>query len=241
MEKNSNSIFQVKNILNYFNDMKHINVQHISLTNIPKQNDDYSCGVFVCVYSHCASLMINEDLSKHEWCDKFCSLSALYDIHDFKSIIHDFCVRLQYNENSTINKSRSSSSLLSIHEGIPPKVNQKQESSDMIEKSNDFSSKLNNDSSDNKSDFDESSLDESFSNSNNCSYSNDSSSEDIDFDVHSYQFKIASKHKKETHEYSCDLMIHHLLNDNDMYTHDPNIALNVENYEKRIVIIKYWK
>ena len=36
-------------------------------------------------------------------------------------------------------------------------------------------------------------------------------------------------------------MIHHLLNDNDMYTHDPNIALNEENYEKRIVIIKYWK
>ena len=88
--KKSNSIFQVKNILNYFDDMKHINVQHISLTNIPKQNDDYSCGVFVCVYSHCASLMINEDLSKHEWCDKFCSLSALYDIHDFRSIMHTF-------------------------------------------------------------------------------------------------------------------------------------------------------
>ena len=100
-----------------------------------------------------------------------------------------------------MNKSRSSSSLLSIHEGIPPKVNHKQESSCMIEKSNDLSSELNNDSSDNESDFDESSHDESSSNSNNYSSSNDSSSEDIDFDVHSYSLKIESKHKNEIHEY----------------------------------------
>ena len=33
-------------------------------TNIPEQNDEYSCGVFVCLYSYCASLMINKDLSK---------------------------------------------------------------------------------------------------------------------------------------------------------------------------------
>ena len=58
---NANSILQVKNILKYFDDMKHINVQHISLTNIPKTNDNYSCGVFVCLYSYFASFMINED------------------------------------------------------------------------------------------------------------------------------------------------------------------------------------
>ena len=42
------------------------------------QNDDYSCGVFVCLYSYCASLMINEDLSKDEWCDVFCSITMIY-------------------------------------------------------------------------------------------------------------------------------------------------------------------
>ena len=60
--KNLNNKLQVKNILKYFDDMKHINVEHISLTNIPRQKDDYSCGVFVCLYSYCASSMINEDL-----------------------------------------------------------------------------------------------------------------------------------------------------------------------------------
>ena len=33
-------------------------------------------------------------------------------------------------------------------------------------------------------------------------------------------------------------MIYHLLNDNDVYTHDPDISLNKEYYEKNIVIIK---
>ena len=75
--------------------------------------------------------------------------------------------------------------------------------------------------------FDESSL-----NSNNYSSSNDSSSEDINFDVHSYQFKIETKYKNEIHEYSCDPMIYHILNDNMMYTYDPDIALNVEYYSK---------
>ena len=140
----------------------------------------------VCLYSYCASLMISGDLSKDEWCDKFCSLSALYNIHDFRSIIHSFCLRLQYDENLTMNKSRSSSLLLSIHEGLPRNVNQRQESSSMIENSNGFSSELNNDSSDNEFDFDESSHDDFSSNSNHNSSSNDSSSEDIDFDVHSY-------------------------------------------------------
>ena len=64
--KNFNSILQVKNILQYFDDMKHINVQHLSLKSIPKQNDDYSCGVFFCLYSYCASLMINEGMSRDE-------------------------------------------------------------------------------------------------------------------------------------------------------------------------------
>ena len=71
------------------------------------------------------SLMINEDLSKDEWCDEFYYFSATYDIHEFRSIIHAFCLRLQYDENLRMNKSRSSSSLLSIHEGMPPKVFQK--------------------------------------------------------------------------------------------------------------------
>ena len=115
--------------------------------------------------------------------------SAKYDIHVFGSVIHAFYLRLQYDENLTIDKSRSSSSLLSIHEGIPPKVIQKGDSTSLIDKSNDSSSELNNVSSDNESDFDESS-----SNSNNFSSLNDSSLEYIDFDVHSYQFKIDSKH-----------------------------------------------
>ena len=132
-----------------------------------------------------------------------------------------------------MNKSRSSSSLLSIHEGIPPNVIQKQDSSSLIEKINDSSSELNNDASDNESDFDDSS-----SNSNNCSSSHDSNIEDIDFDIHSYQFEIDSKHKNEIHEYSCDPMIYHILNDNGMYTHDPDITINNEYFEKNIVILK---
>ena len=159
--------------------------------------------MFVYLYSYCALLMINEDLSKDEWCDKFCSFSAKYDIHVFSSVIHAFCLRLQYYENSTMNKSRSSSSFLSIHEGIPSKVILKQGSNSLIEKSDDSSSELNNDSSDNESDFDESSFYESSLNSNNYSSSNDSSLEYIDFDVHLYQFKIESKDKNEIHEYSC--------------------------------------
>ena len=57
--KNPNNELQVKNILKYVDDMKHINVEHISLTIIPKQKDDYSFGVFVCLYSYCASSMIH--------------------------------------------------------------------------------------------------------------------------------------------------------------------------------------
>ena len=103
----------------------------------------------------------------------------------------------------------------------------------MIEKSNDLMNQLHNDSSNNESNVDKSDIDESSSNSNNYSSSNDSISEDIDFDIDSYQFKIESKHKNDTHEYSCDPMIYHLLNDNDMYRHDPNIRLNVEYYENK--------
>ena len=77
--------------------MKHINVEHISLTNIPKQKDDYSFGVFVCLYSYCAYPMINEDISNDEWCDAFCSITMIY--------IYAFCLRLQYDEASTMNKS----------------------------------------------------------------------------------------------------------------------------------------
>ena len=33
-------------------------------------------------------------------------------------------------------------------------------------------------------------------------------------------------------------MIYHILNDNNMYTYDPNIALNNEYYEKNKVILK---
>ena len=101
----------------------------------------------------------------------------------------------------------------------------------MIERITDLISGSNNDSSDNESNFNESYFDEFSSNYNNYSSSNDSSSEDIDFDVHSYQFKIESKYKNEIYEYSCDPMIYHPLNDNDMYTHDPGIALNKVYYE----------
>ena len=46
-----------------------------------------------------------------------------------------------------MNKSCSSSFLLSIHDGIPPAEISKNMSSSLLEKSNDVSSKLNNDSS----------------------------------------------------------------------------------------------
>ena len=49
--ENMNNILQVKNILQYFVDMKHIEVQHVKLNNIQNQKDDYSCGVLVCLYS----------------------------------------------------------------------------------------------------------------------------------------------------------------------------------------------
>ena len=71
-ERNQNNELQVKNILKYFDDMKHIMVEHISLNNVPKQSDNYSCGVFVCLYSYCVSSMINDDLSTDEWCEIFC-------------------------------------------------------------------------------------------------------------------------------------------------------------------------
>ena len=80
--RNQNNELQVKNILKYFDDVKHINVEHISLTNIPKEKDDYSCGAFVYLYSYYASSKINEDLPKDEWCDKLCSITATYDIQD---------------------------------------------------------------------------------------------------------------------------------------------------------------
>ena len=75
--KNSNNELQVNNILKYFNDMKRIIVQHISLTNIPTQTDDCSCGVFVYLYSYCASSMINDDG------------------YQTMNGIHAFCLRLQ--------------------------------------------------------------------------------------------------------------------------------------------------
>ena len=74
--------------------MKHIEVQHENFKNIQNQNNDYSCGVFVCLDSYCTSLMKYEDLSKEEWCKTFFSYSATYDIHIFRREIHDFCLRL---------------------------------------------------------------------------------------------------------------------------------------------------
>ena len=116
-ESNQNNELQVKNILKYFDDIKHINVGHISLNNIPKQSDKNSCGVFVCLYSYCASSMINDDLSKNEWCEFFCQITATYDIHIFRKLIHQFCLRLTYNEKTNLSKSSSSSSLISIYDG----------------------------------------------------------------------------------------------------------------------------
>ena len=96
----------------------------------------------------------------------------------------------------------------------------------MIEKGNDLSFNLNNDSTVNESNFDE-----SFSNSNTYPSSNDNFLEDIDFYVNSYQFEIDSKYKNEIHEYSYDPMIYYILNDNDMYTHDPDISINNKYYK----------
>ena len=89
-----------------------------------------------------------------------------------------------------MNKSGSLSSLLSIHEGIPPKVILKQDLSSLLEKSYNWSSEFNNDSSINAYDFDDSS-----SKSNNYSSSNGSSLDYSDFDVDSYQFENDCNHK----------------------------------------------
>ena len=129
-----------------------------------------------------------------------------------------------------MSKSSSSSSIINIHDGKPKNENVKQQlTSTKYNQSN-------NELTVNESDVDES--DDYSLNSNNNSLSSDSNSEDIDFDVHSYQLKIESKNKNEIPKFSCDPMIYHILNDNDMYTHDPNIALNNEYYEKNIVILK---
>ena len=48
-ERNQNNELQVIHILKYVDNMKHIKVEHISLNNVPKQSDNYSCGVFVCL------------------------------------------------------------------------------------------------------------------------------------------------------------------------------------------------
>jgi len=121
-ERNQNNELQVKNILTYFEDMKHINVEYISLNNIPQKSDNYSCGVFVCLNSYCASSMINDDLSKDEWCDK-----------KFRKLIHKFCLRLKYNEIANLNKSSYSSSLISIYDRKPNNKNVKQQSSSIID------------------------------------------------------------------------------------------------------------
>ena len=165
---------------------------------------------------------------------KFCDITATYDIHTFRKVIHEFCLRLKYDEKTIMRKSSSSSSLISIHDGKSKNENVKQQSNSMID------NQSKNELSDNESYIDESDIDEYSSNSNHNSSSNDSKSEDVDCDVHSYKFKIESKKTIETHEYSCDPMIYHLLNDNDIYTHDPNIVLNEEYYQKNIAMIKYW-
>ena len=88
--RNINNILQVKNILKYFVDTKHIEVQHVTLKNIQKQNDSYFCGVCIFLYSYCGLLMINEDLSKEVLCKQNCSYSATYGIHIFRRVIHVF-------------------------------------------------------------------------------------------------------------------------------------------------------
>ena len=169
--------------------------------------------------------MINDDLSKDEWCEKFCEITATYDIHIFRKLIHQFCLRLKYNEKSAM--SKSSSSLISIHDGKPNKENIKQQSSSMID------NQSNIELFDNESVVDEDDIDESSSNSNNYSSANDSSSEDNDFDVYSNQFIIKSKHKNNEQTYACDPMIYHLLNDDCISTHNTNSDPKKEYYNKK--------
>ena len=92
--------------------------------------------------------------------------------------MHDFCLRLQYDENSTMNKSSSSSSLVSIHDGIPLIVIRKNWSSFLLEKINISSSELSNDSFVTDYNFDGSS-----SKLNNNSSLNDNCFDDSDFDI----------------------------------------------------------
>ena len=109
-----------------------------------------------------------------------------------------------------MSKSSSSSSIITIHDGKPKNENVKQQLSSIKD------NHPNKELTENESDVDES--DNYSLNPNNNSFSSDSNSEDFDFDVY---------------EYSCDPMIYHLLNDNDIYKHDQTIALNEEYYNER--------
>ena len=171
--------------------------------------------------------MINDDLSKDEWCEKFCEITATYDIHIFRKLIRHFCLRLIYNEKAAMSKSSSSALLVSIHDVKPNKENIKQQSSSMID------NQSNIESFDNESVVDEDDIDESSSNSNNYSSANDSSSEDNDFDVYSNQFIIKSKHTNNEQTYACDPIIYHLLNHDRIYTHNTNSDPKKEYYNKK--------
>ena len=91
----------------------------------------------------------------------------------------------QYDENSIMNKLCSTSSLLSSHEGRPPTLIHKNESSFLLEENNDRSSEATNDSSVHAVCFDYSS-----SKANKDSPSYDSGFDCSNFDIKSYQFEV---------------------------------------------------
>ena len=97
----------------------------------------------------------------------------------------------------------------------------------MLERNIDSSSKTNNDSSSYDSGFDD---DSSEANSDFSSY--DSDFDDSNSNINSYQFEVNCNDINESHEYSCDPMLYHILNYPDFYTYDPNIALNEEYFSK---------
>ena len=115
--------------------------------------------------------------------NKITTYSKQYDIYKFRNIIHNFYLRLKYDENSAMNKACSSSSLLSIHEGKNPTIIHKNESNVLLEGKNNSSSEAINDFSVHDSGFDDSS-----SKANKDSSSNDGGFGVSNFDINSYQF-----------------------------------------------------
>ena len=144
---------------------------------------------------------MNSNRSCNRTNDEFTSFGGIETQRICDEVKLTFKLKYNYNINKTIDNNEINCFMST--DKIPPKVIQKHDSRSLLEKSNDSSSELNNDSLVNDCDFD------SFSSkSNNDSSYNGSILDDSDFDVNSYQFEIDRKYKNETYEYVCDPMLY---------------------------------